>query len=691
MASPYQQQQFQRKILYAGLILVLFSGTWVWRHYIVDAQANELSIREQSRGEVELSGAVIRLGLTGSRGLATCVLWSTAQDKQKKNEWNEFELVARSLTKLQPHHIAPWLFQSWNIAYNVSVESDRVNDKYFFITRGIEMLAEGERQNRDNPDLRWNIGWFNQNKICQSDEKNTMRSLFQLSMVPPNERDPARFRTENGEFNWVEFEKLCQKWPQLARRLRTGIRRDTEREQKRQFTCEKPDAVVQFFKDNKEIPSLYETPKWTPENDVWHETPDRLRTPGDRFPLLPPPRTVRPPQHLFDPDALTYDSPLLDEVDAHQVSGAWYAYAQEPIPAPSDLPGIPQEITDRAHQRRPQRMTTLIFRNYPAQAARYYAERLEEEGWYDEEPWEIPGWFEERGDKFVNGEPARIGGGRRKWSLEAWQRALTLWREHGESNLILFTDPAKEKVMSDLAKKFSRDFNVPIGERILPVRDDTLSPSQREEHHAARFMWEYHFYRQLSNFPHHYFRALVEAREDTVIARKLIFQAEMLNLSGSPQRALDKYNTPHPLLLSDKDKEKARTEDDKPYVLLAWRDKVLGRNEEFRRDDFIQEQTCEMEMKYLDLYNSVNGRHLKQQMTKLATVLPLLPPMKPDVFTGSIIAGPFAGVDEKNQPWVPDVIRSIVLGRMSPGPAKPGAPPLRPQAPAQPQASPPKS
>src|SRR5205823_14816081 len=106
---------------------------------------------------------------------------------------NKLEVVVRSLTKLQPHFIRPWLFQSWNLSYNVSVESDRPRDKYFFIARGIDLLCQGERQNSDHPDLRWSVGFYLQHKIMQSDDTNYLRSLLQLSMIEPNERDPARF------------------------------------------------------------------------------------------------------------------------------------------------------------------------------------------------------------------------------------------------------------------------------------------------------------------------------------------------------------------------------------------------------------------------------------------------------------------------------------------------------------------
>src|SRR5262249_7447277 len=187
----------------------------------------------------------------------------------------------------------------------------------------------------------------------QSDETNTLRSLFQLSYIPPNERDPARFRklvSNRTEFNGEEFAKFCQKYPQLVHRLRTGMRRESLREQKRQFTCERPEDVVQFLADNQNLPSSYALDgAFTPPGRAWEEKPDELLPRREeRYPVLPPKRAVKAPQLEFDPDALTSASPLTDDVDAYLASEAGYAYAQEPIPEPDKLPGSTKEITDRA-------------------------------------------------------------------------------------------------------------------------------------------------------------------------------------------------------------------------------------------------------------------------------------------------------------------------------------------------------
>src|SRR5262249_27313106 len=121
MATPLQQQSFQRKIIYIVSMLVLFFATYLLKEstsFGIDAQAHNLKIQESSFGKVEVTGTVARLALTGSRGLAVCILWYDAQEKMKKHQWNELELRVDSLTRLQPHFITPWLFQSWNLAYN---------------------------------------------------------------------------------------------------------------------------------------------------------------------------------------------------------------------------------------------------------------------------------------------------------------------------------------------------------------------------------------------------------------------------------------------------------------------------------------------------------------------------------------------------------------------------------------------
>ena len=227
-------------------------------------------------------------------------LWWSATEIQKKHEWNELELLVRSVTKLQPHFITPWLFQSWNLAYNVAVESDRVKDKYFYITRGIELLAEGERQNRNNPDMRFTMGFYNQHKIGLADKANTLRSLFQMSCIPPVERDPNALRMRNASGQIVvdipKFEEFCAKHPFFVRRLRDYLK------------CEYPEDVVEFLAANQKLPGWYEEePIALGGLSKVVNRPKQDET--QRFPVLPP-SSERDPN-----DPLREEQELGDDVD----------------------------------------------------------------------------------------------------------------------------------------------------------------------------------------------------------------------------------------------------------------------------------------------------------------------------------------------------------------------------------------
>jgi hypothetical protein len=621
---PLQPHELQRarKIVYGVLILVLFTSAFFWRRFVVEAQADQLALREQSLGDVELSGSLMRLTLTGSRGVATCVLWSTAIDKQKKNQWNELEFYVNALTKLQPHFTTPWLFQSWNLSYNVAAESDRWTDKYFYITRGIQLLYRGERQNRNNPDMRLAVGFYTEHKICQSDETHVHRSLFQLSCIPLNERDPARFRTidSNGKesFNWKEFDDFCRKHPQLVRRLRAGIRREggtNDRVAQRlidsQFRCNSVEEVVNFLADNWRLPGLYQDAPETLPGQNWDRNRQDLPRPlVERFPALPPPRIPSAPQRSYEPypgfKELTTDekvdgdgfiTPLSDDVDGWAVARAWFGYAQEPIPDPDPmLPGETQLVRDRVLQRIPKNMMTVLFRTQPALAQTHQAERLMQEGWFDNEPWAIETWYDSRRKQFeavgseTSPSPARISVQRN--AREAWEDSYRTWEKVGNDNHLRFLDAAEEITIQTRARDYYDRHDLSYGSRPPepPGGPASLSPQELNGYQAAAVVSRQLSYLRLSNFVHHISRAEIERLEVTMRARNLFFRARRETLNSNFDPALRIY--------SDDD------------AIKAWLEKVLLPHPNYRKDDLVQEQTIEFALGYLSVLNEVYGREV---------------------------------------------------------------------------------
>jgi hypothetical protein len=470
VASPFQQRSLQRKIIYIVLILVFFTATLVLRRnsfviplpfdrqinfVCIDDQAKELEIREENLGEVELTGSAVRLMLTGSRGFAVCALWWSANEKRRKHEWNELELLVNSVTKLQPHFITPWMFQSWDLAYNVSVEADWARDQYFYISEGIGLLANGEKQNRNNPDMRYMLGIYNQNKIGISDQTNTYRCLYQMSCIDPVERDPERMRKPawfSGSQEYLDglksdgvpdsiiskltplsgkdFETKEAFQDELLRHLSTDeiseyrtrlVNRAQAPEAKRnlvldrakfkRFTVdhpmlvrrlrellnrESPEQVLEFLSENQKIPSMYDReappqPGMEPHSD--------LKPLDKRFPVLSPvDANDTAPWGAADPTSIGFDN--------FQVARDWFIYAQKPLPPPDPVQSVLNPNVYDPRKYRLPRFTVHIFRSYPARAQTYNAEHLEREGWFDRDGWGITGWFAD--EKLPNEDDAVI-------------------------------------------------------------------------------------------------------------------------------------------------------------------------------------------------------------------------------------------------------------------------------------------
>jgi hypothetical protein len=447
--------------------------------------------------------------------------------------------------------------------------------------------------------------------------------------------------------------------------------RDTAGEGHRQFTCSTAADVIQFLADNQRVPSPFEEePPALPGQ--WQKRDDpKLRPIGDRFPPLPPVRTPAPPQRLFSDKELTADQvgQLSDAVDGYTIARSWWCYAQEPIPDPDDLPGSTKPITDRARQRRPKQITTLIFRNHPALAQSNIAERLQQEGWFDNELWLIKNWFPN--DRFTTGKDehqqlpeAKVGDDRVKWSLEAWADARERWEKHGHDNHLLVS-PAEERNYQQQTEEFCKEYGLPTtGGRPPALRVESLDEHTRKGYFATEFLYENGQYRQMSNYDAHMNKAIVECLEDTVTGRKNFYVAERLRWAAEVVPALNRYLA----------------------ALIFWRDKVLlpPEHKAYRQNYTIAEEAYDWEYRYLRLFHEQSGKGLKETIAKVAHVVPMVPTVDPVAFPGWILQGPLDVLDGDGRPLIDEDTRLKVLSRKPKVPTT-GAVPTPPQVPNAPK------
>jgi hypothetical protein len=211
-----------KQIVYSLAILGLFTAMVPYGMWL-EAQKQKRDLGEATLGSVDTGSFMLKLAMIGgARGIAANVLWGRAVELQKLQEWDKLKSTVDLITKLQPHFLAIWTFQGWNLSYNVSVEWDDPADKYVWIKEGIKFLKEGVGKNPKSPDLTWDAAWTYYHKIGFSDEAIVLRREFYDDEDEPFKTDPDDKNVYDDNF------LLARGWFSQAVDKAETINKDTE-------------------------------------------------------------------------------------------------------------------------------------------------------------------------------------------------------------------------------------------------------------------------------------------------------------------------------------------------------------------------------------------------------------------------------------------------------------------------------
>jgi hypothetical protein len=169
---------FNKKLVYGLMIVALFAAMFPYTSWLA-YEKKERDLGEAAIGQIDTGSFMMKLFLLGGfRGIVADLLWVRADEYKRAHDWDKLASTVDLITKLQPHFLAIWTYQGWNLAYNVSVEWDAPEDKYQWIKKGIQFVQEGVKKNRKSPDLLWDTAWFYYHKLGFSDESIILRRLF---------------------------------------------------------------------------------------------------------------------------------------------------------------------------------------------------------------------------------------------------------------------------------------------------------------------------------------------------------------------------------------------------------------------------------------------------------------------------------------------------------------------------------
>jgi hypothetical protein len=130
--------------------------------------------------------------LSGFRGIVADFIWIQGHDAWENEVWYKLRDSIELAVLLQPHSISFWDIGAWHMAWNISY-GESINPRYpsdayrlkaqrDWIEAGRRLLEEGIRNNPDQYDLYFKMGWLIDQKL-----KDPLRSVpyFKIAATYP--------------------------------------------------------------------------------------------------------------------------------------------------------------------------------------------------------------------------------------------------------------------------------------------------------------------------------------------------------------------------------------------------------------------------------------------------------------------------------------------------------------------------
>jgi hypothetical protein len=128
----------------------------------INQQRKDLQLVLQSNLYKELPPKYAWVSAAGGtfRGIAADILWMRAEGMKEQGKYYEMHQLAKWICTLQPRFAAVWTFQSWNMAYNISVATHTALERWQWVYNGIRLLRdEGIPNNERTTGLYYQLAW----------------------------------------------------------------------------------------------------------------------------------------------------------------------------------------------------------------------------------------------------------------------------------------------------------------------------------------------------------------------------------------------------------------------------------------------------------------------------------------------------------------------------------------------------
>lgn len=151
----------------AGVFMLVFLGaSGVVSTTIAESSGKHRLVYADTASENDRPEVAVGIAMGAFRGVFVNMLWIRANRLQEEGKYYEAIELAETITKLQPRFPRVWVFQAWNLAYNISVATQTAEERWQWVDAGVRLLREkGIPQNPNDMLIHKELAWIFLHKI----------------------------------------------------------------------------------------------------------------------------------------------------------------------------------------------------------------------------------------------------------------------------------------------------------------------------------------------------------------------------------------------------------------------------------------------------------------------------------------------------------------------------------------------
>ncbi|NIA07443.1 MAG: hypothetical protein GWP14_07395 [Actinobacteria bacterium] len=123
-------------------------------------------VRAEVKRDVMIDFPILVLG--GFRGPLVMGLWIKAENEKNEQQWWDVKTYHEIIAHLQPNFPSVYVFNAWNLAYNLSVQWHELANKYLWVLDGARYAQKGTWINPDSPDIMFQMADIYDQKLGRS-------------------------------------------------------------------------------------------------------------------------------------------------------------------------------------------------------------------------------------------------------------------------------------------------------------------------------------------------------------------------------------------------------------------------------------------------------------------------------------------------------------------------------------------